>query len=119
MRKSLLFIAAFVTILVFEQCSAPTEKSNDSQEQVAQSNKSSVVLYGSNSCDHCTDFKAELDSVGVEYTFHDVEQNQALANEMLNVVHSIGYYDYIMFPVVAAGDTVFIKPNLQDVLDVL
>ena len=118
MKNNLLILVTFMTLLTFQQCSTPTDNTSDASEST-QVKKSQVVLYGSNSCDHCTDFRAQLDSVGVKYTFNDVEQSQVLANEMLDVVHSIGYYDYIMFPVVAAGDTVFIKPNLQAVLDVL
>jgi glutaredoxin len=107
-----------LTVLAFQQCSAPAENSATTSN-LKKYNEVHLVLYGSNSCGHCLRFKSELDSVGIKYTFHDVEQDESLARAMLDAVHSIGYYGYILFPVVATGDTVFIKPGLQEVLDVL
>ena len=81
MKKNLQLFTMFLALLVFQQCSTPSDKTTDASEST-QASQQNVVLYGSNSCGHCIQFKAELDSVGIKYTFHDVEQNQELANEM-------------------------------------
>ncbi len=74
-----------------------------------------MKIYGSNSCDHCKEFKARLDKEGIKYTFYDVEQDEVKAQEMLDAVHSINYYDYISFPVIAFDKFVYINPPFEQV----
>lgn len=104
--------------LILMSCNGPKSE-NQSSIPVQELAKPDLIIYGSNSCDHCLDFKAKLDSLNIEYKFNDVEQDEALAQEMMNAVHSINYYDYIEFPVVQYGRQVFINPNLDQVLNVL
>ena len=103
--------------IIFNGCTTKTESGSD--RAIDRSAQAQLVIYGSNSCGHCIDFKAKLDSLNISYTFNDVEQNKALADEMLEVVHAANHYDYIEFPVVAIGKQVFINPPLDQVLNAL
>ena len=117
MKFKILSLTLILGSLIFSGC---TSDSNSETESTSESlTQPQLVIYGSNSCGHCIDFKAKLDSLNISYTFNDVEQNKALADEMLEVVHAANYYDYIEFPVVAVGKQVFINPPLDQVLNAL
>jgi glutaredoxin len=117
MKYKVLYLTLIFGSLVFDGCTSKTESRSD--QAIEKSTQVQLVIYGSNSCGHCIDFKANLDSLNISYTFNDVEQNKALADEMLEVVHAANYYDYIEFPVVAVGKQVFINPPLDQVLNAL
>ena len=93
MKYTILCLALITGSIIFNGCTSKTESGND--EAIDRSTQVQLVIYGSNSCGHCIDFKAKLDSLNISYTFNDVEQNKALADEMLEVVHAANYYDYI------------------------
>ncbi len=112
-------LLAVIVVLVLSYCSTKTSEQAKEANESAEKIQQQVTLYGSNSCDHCTVFRAGLDSAGVTYAFYDVEQNETYANEMLAKVHSVNYYDYIQFPVVVVGENVFINPPLDKVLALL
>ncbi|SNS73166.1 Glutaredoxin [Ekhidna lutea] len=63
-----------------------------------QTNK--VVIYGSDSCNHCIDLKKDLDSAKIEYQFHDVEQNKEKESEMIAVLNKHRSDGYVTFPLV-------------------
>jgi len=108
--KNILFIIAVFFLSI--GCSNQ-ENTNESEQQT------SIIIYGSNSCDHCIDFKAKLDSHQLKYTFHDVEQNEAMANEMLAKTRAINYDGYISFPVVDVGGKLLVNPEVNEVLKLL
>ena len=116
MKQTFYCLLVICSTLFINSCA---QKSQDKSETVQNNAPVQVVLYGSYSCGHCTEFRAKLDSLNISYTFNDVEQNKALADEMFEVVHSVNYYDYIEFPVVAVGKQVFINPPLDQVLNAL
>jgi len=90
-----------------------------------QSNSSSVaqtksiIVYGSDNCDHCVDFKAQLDSIGYKYDFKDVEFNQVMANEMVSKVQQAGLAGQISYPVIDVEGTILVAPELSAVLDLM
>ena len=63
-----------------------------------QSNK--IVIYGSDSCDHCINLKKDLDSANIKYTFYDVELNKEREKEMINVLNKHRSDGYVSFPLV-------------------
>ena len=111
--KSLLIIL----ILGIFSCTANNTDNREATKEKTVAEE--VIVYGSNSCDHCIDFKAKLDNAGIDYVFHDVEQNQQLADEMVAAVQSINYQGYIAFPVVVVDTQVFVNPPFADVLKVI
>ncbi len=59
-----------------------------------------IVIYGSDSCDHCIDLKTDLDSAKIEYSFHDVELNKEKEKEMIAVLNKYRSDGYVTFPLV-------------------
>ena len=117
-RLRIILLSALLSPLFFIACD--TKKSERKSSPNAQKIETpTLILYGSNSCGHCLEFKSKLDSLNIKYKFNDVEQNQALAKEMIDAVHSVNYYDYIQFPVVKYGKQVFVNPELDQVLNIL
>ena len=64
----------------------------------------SIVVYGSRQCPHCVNFKAKLDSIGLEYTFHDIDISDQYALEMVARVKASGHTEGISIPVVVVND---------------
>ncbi len=85
--------------------------------QVAQTKN--IIVYGSNNCDHCVNFKAQLDSIGFQYNFKDVEFNVMQANEMVMKVQQAGLAGGISYPVIDVEGTILIAPELQKVLELM
>lgn len=97
-------------------CGNKTEQSSgsDSSEIVR------VVIYGSSNCSHCMDFKKDLESEGVKFTFNDVEFSDELTMEMLQVVRTANITGQINYPVVVVDNAhVMIRPELDLVLEKL
>ena len=78
-----------------------------------------IIVYGSNNCDHCVDFKAQLDSVGFTYDFRDVEFNDAVANEMYNKVQAAKIQGRINYPVIDVDGKIMVAPSLSEVLGLM
>ena len=118
MKKVISGALVIFTVLFMLSCSTSSEENNN-ENQKEESSQAELILYGSNSCDHCLDFKAQLDKAGIKYIFNDVEQNQQLADEMVKAVQAVNYRGYIEFPVIVIGKKVFVNPPFADVMKVL
>ncbi|MDH5609679.1 MAG: glutaredoxin [Cyclobacteriaceae bacterium] len=117
MHKYFYLIPFVVTLVAFTQCGSPQEKAAETTEVPAQK---SIVIYGSNNCPHCIDFKAKLDARGITYTFNDVEFSDKLTLEMVEVVKSSNYAGQIYYPVVVVDNRmVFVNPELEVVISAL
>lgn len=110
MNRLLILMVVILSI----SCSNQGATNEETQKQ-----ETSIIIYGSNSCDHCIDFKSKLDANKVVYTFHDVEQNQVMANEMRAKTKAANYTGYISFPVVDVGGKLMVNPNIEEVLKLL
>ena len=102
------------------QCSsAPKKKLNDEQI-ITQVIQKSIIVYGSNQCPHCINFKTILDSIGLEYTFHDIDISDKYALEMVERVKVAGHTKGFSIPVVVVNDQeLFIAPHISKVLAAL
>ena len=78
-----------------------------------------IIVYGSDNCEHCVDFKAKLDSVGFAYDFRDVEFNEFMNNEMVSKVRASGVQGGFKYPVVDIEGKILIAPELQAVVDMM
>ncbi|MDH5476305.1 MAG: glutaredoxin family protein [Cyclobacteriaceae bacterium] len=105
-----LFLLMIVTLSI--SCSNQEATNKETQQ-------TSIIIYGSNSCDHCIDFKAKLDAKNIKYTFHDVEQDKTMANEMMAKTKAHNYTGYISFPVVDVGGKLMVNPEVNKVLELL
>ncbi|WPP51252.1 glutaredoxin family protein [Catalinimonas niigatensis] len=115
--KWIKIIALFILCFSLQQCMIDGSKESTTTEQ--SQDQKTILVYGSDECSHCVDFKKKLDSAGYEYTFYDVEKNQSLADEMLLKVQESGFQGYISFPVVEVNGVVKVNPTLETVKQAL
>lgn len=112
MKTPVSLVVIALTTALFQFCSSSSESLKNVGAEEAT--RTSIVIYGSNTCDHCLDFKAKLDSVGLKYIFNDVEVNDAQAEVMVNLVRSANHQGGIQFPVVYLNDKeVMIAPDFE------
>ena len=102
------------------QCSSAPENNSTNEKIVTEVIQKSIVVYGSHQCPHCVNFKAKLDSIGLEYTFYDVDVSDQYALEMVARVKASGHTEGISIPVVVVNDQqLFIAPHISKVLAAL
>jgi glutaredoxin len=118
MKNVISIVFVVFTLLFMFSCSTQPEKNNE-KEPATESAEKQLIVYGSNSCDHCLFFRDKLDSAGINYVFHDVEQNQQLADQMLEATKSINYQGFIQFPVVVIEENVLVNPSFEEALKVI
>ena len=78
-----------------------------------------IIVYGSDNCHHCVDFKAQLDSVGFTYDFRDVEFNEFMNNEMVSKVRASGVQGGFKYPVIDVEGKILVAPKLGQVLELM
>jgi len=78
-----------------------------------------IIVYGSNNCDHCLDFKAQLDSIGFSYDFRDVEFNDAMNREMYYKVQRARIVGRINYPVIDVEGKIMVAPKLSEVIGLM
>jgi glutaredoxin len=49
-----------------------------------ETQKKSIIVYGSDECHHCIDTKAFLNKNNIEFTFFDIDKNPEALKEMLS-----------------------------------
>ena len=117
-------ILPIVLILILNgtliQCGSAPANTTTNEKIIAQVIQKSIVVYGSLQCPHCVNFKAKLDSIGLEYTFHDVDVSDQYALEMVARVKASGHTEGFSIPVVIVNDQeLFIAPHISKVLAAL
>lgn len=111
--KWIKIITLFILSISLQQCMMDEKKESTATEESQEQN--AILVYGSDECSHCVDFKKKLDSAGYAYTFYDVEKDQYLADEMLLKVQQSGFRGYIRFPVVVVNDELKVNPTFEEV----
>lgn len=83
-------------------------------------NQDSIIIYGSNSCNHCINLKSSLDSAEIVYKFYDVDINPAKENEMIDKLRSHQIRGNITLPVVDVNrEELLIKATFESILNSL
>lgn len=104
-----------ITLLMSLFCIYSCHSKN--QETAANDQQKHIIVYGSNTCPHCINFKAKLDSVGLTYTFKDVyAENENNDAEMLEKLQQAGFNRYVKLPVVDIEGKIMMRPELQELL---
>ena len=104
---------ACLSFVLLWACQGP-ENNQSSIKQTKQ-----IIVYGSNNCDHCLDFKAQLDSIGFSYDFRDVEFNDAMNREMYYKVQRARIVGRINYPVIDVEGKIMVAPNLSEVIGLM
>jgi len=118
-RTIIIGLAIFCVLLTNEGCETKSTEAAKKESLEARSSQKEMIVYGSNTCDHCIDFKRKMDSLGVKYTFYDVEVDQRKADEMLAKLEKARFMGYISFPVVDIEGRVMVSPELPMVVGLL
>ena len=121
MNLKIVVVCCFVICLTLLSCSTKKEAREqpaqvESLNEAAAKAATEILVYGSNTCDHCIDFRAQLDSAGLPYVFHDVELDQALYTELGNKIQAINYQGHVAFPVIEVNGKLMVAPQLSEVL---
>ncbi len=59
-----------------------------------------MVIYGSDSCNHCINLNKVLNSAKIEYTFCDAKSNKERKKEMIHILNKHRSDGYVTFPLV-------------------
>ncbi|MFT4737013.1 MAG: glutaredoxin [Paraglaciecola sp.] len=107
---STLFSVVFLTFLL--GCSTESSQSS-AQETTVQKE---IVVFGSNQCSHCLDFKSKLDSAGLTYTFHDIDVDDQRAEEMIERLQAINFEGRVSLPVIMVNNQrMYVAPDFADI----
>lgn len=112
-----LYTLIFFVFLAFA-CDNKTRKI-DTSANITPEVKKEVTIYGSLTCDHCVDFRKLVDSVGIAYTFKDVELNSENFNELSMKIQQARYDGYVSYPVVDIDDKIYVRPEFVDFMRVM
>ena len=115
-------LKALIIILngILIQCSSASKNTLHNEQIITKAIQKSFVVYGSLQCHHCINFKSKLDSIGLEYTFRDIDQSDQYALKMLEIVKASGRTQGFSIPVVVLNDQeIFIAPHINKVLAAL
>lgn len=115
MKNFKLFVFSFTLLVGLQACMVDGKEQKADASSSENENQKTILVYGSDGCDHCVDFKAQLDSAGLEYTFYDVEKDQSKGDEMMLKVQRTGFQGYVRFPVVEVDGVVRVAPTFESV----
>jgi glutaredoxin len=89
------------------------KKSIDTTGNLTPKVDKTIIIYGSQSCDHCITFRQKIDSLNIKYDFRDAEANENYYNELMFKIQQARYTDYIAFPVVDIEGKLMVRPELD------
>ena len=101
------------SLVLWWACKGP----ENNQSSIKQTKE--IIVYGSNNCDHCVDFKAQLDSIGFAYDFRDVEFDDAMNNELYRKVQEANIMGRINYPVIDIEGKIMVAPTLNEVIGLM
>ena len=118
--KILQIVSIIVLIGALIQCESASRKALNNEQIITQVKQKSIVVYGSNQCSHCINLKAKLDSIGLKYTFYDIDVSNQYALEMVERAKVAGHTQGFSIPVVVVNDReLFIAPQIKKILTAL
>lgn len=95
------------------------KKSIDTTGNLSPKVEKNIIIYGSESCDHCIIFRQKIDSLNIKYDFRDAEADEKYYNELMFKIQQAKYTDYIGFPVIDIDGKLLVRPELDVFLEAL
>jgi glutaredoxin len=115
--KILPMVLIIVLIGTLIRCESAPKKVLNNEKIITQTIQKSIVVYGSNQCPHCINLKVKLDSIGLKYTFYDIDLSDQYALKMVERVKVAGHTQGFSIPVVVVNDReLFIAPQINQIL---
>lgn len=115
--KTAVLLLLFVALTI--ACDNKEKKSIEAAEGIKPMAVHDITVYGSENCDHCIDFRKKVDSVGVKYTFKDVEASEQFYNELTQKIQQAQYKGYVSFPVLEIDGKLYVKPELDEFMKIV
>jgi glutaredoxin len=103
MKKRIWIFAVFFLAMGFYSC-------DHDKKSLAVDQKSVILVYGSEHCHHCKDFKAWLDEHHLKYTFYDVTKDMKANKEMMEKVRNAKLSKRVLYPVVDIDGRILSRP---------
>jgi glutaredoxin len=94
-------------------------KSIDTSGNITPMTEKEITIYGSESCDHCIEFRNKMDSVSLKYTFKDADANEQYYQELLLKIENAQFKGYISYPVVEISEKIYVRPEFSEFLHML
>lgn len=112
-----ILLVFFVGMLAFS-CETK-KKSIDTTGNLTPKVEKTIIIYGSESCDHCLIFRQKIDSLNIKYDFRDAEANEKYYNELMFKIQQANFKEYISFPVIDIDGKLLVRPELDVFLKAL
>lgn len=104
------FIGAFILIALIFSCEGK-RKSIDTSGNTYVKTAKVVTIYGSVNCDHCNEFRNQMDAAKLEYIFKDAEAEEKNYRELLLKIQQANYKGYVEFPVLDIDGKIYVRPE--------
>lgn len=78
-----------------------------------------VIIYGSENCDHCIEFREEMNAANFKYSFKDAEASEQVYQELLLKIQQANYKGYVSFPVLDIDGKIYVKPEFSTIKAIL
>ena len=111
------FLTAILIILLI--ACENRQKAIDTSGSKTQPAPKSIIVYGSESCDHCMEFRQKADSLKIKYLFKDCEADERNYNELALKIQQANLPGYISFPVVDINGKLYIRPEFDQFLKLI
>ena len=119
MNKSyLIFISTFIFITLIFSCEGK-RKSIDTSGNISLKTESEVIIYGSANCDHCIEFREQMDAAKLKYAFKDAEAEEKNYQELMLKIKQANYKGYVSFPVIDIDGKLYVKPEFAKIQQIL
>jgi glutaredoxin len=118
--NTLLCKSLFTVVLVLALVACENkQKSIDTSGNITHIVPKNIIVYGSESCDHCLEFRQKADSLKIKYLFKDCEADERNYNELAMKIQQANYPGYISFPVVDINGKIYIRPEFDQFLKLI
>jgi glutaredoxin len=104
MKQRILIGVALIMFLGLYACDRSSGKKQNTEQ------KSVIIVYGSEHCNHCHDFREWLKDNDLKYTFHDVTADMAAKKEMMKKVKNAKIGKRVLYPVVDIDGRILSRP---------
>ena len=108
----------FAICFVWLACESKPKKIDTSNNITVKVQKP-VIIYGSVACDHCNEFKKQMDNAKFTYTFKDADANEEVYQELVFKIQNAGKGGYVSYPVLDIDGEIYIKPDFNTIKKIL
>lgn len=95
------------------------QKAIDTSGSKTQAAPKSIIVYGSENCDHCLEFRQKADSLKIKYLFKDCEADERNYNELALKIQQANFPGYVSFPVVEINGKLYVRPEFDQFLELI